>query len=106
MTIHSHAPSAPSGGVCKGANLARIILFAALLFVPRAPLVVYAQEKQEKDEKPTEPASPPPKEESSVTEHTIKIDGQNVPYKATAGMLLLKNAKDEPTALVYSTSYV
>jgi len=67
---------------------------------------MYAQEKQEKDEKPTEPPSPVPKEEASVTEHTIRIGGQNIPYKATAGVILLKNAKDEPTALVYSTSYM
>ena len=105
MTIHSHAPSAPCGGVYAVANLLRISLFT-LLFLHFTPFVTYAQEKQEKEEKTTEPPSPPPKEESSVTEHTIKIDGQNVPYKATAGMFLLKNAKDEPTALVYSTSYV
>jgi carboxypeptidase C (cathepsin A) len=88
------------------ANLARITLFSALVVLHFAPLAAYSQEKQEKEEKPAEPSSPPPKEESSVTEHTIKIDGQNISYKATAGMILLKNAKDEPTALVYSTSYV
>jgi carboxypeptidase C (cathepsin A) len=57
-------------------------------------------------DKPAEAPTPPPKEESSVTEHTIHIGGQSISYKAIAGTLLLKNAKDEPTALVYSTSYV
>jgi len=47
-----------------------------------------------------------PKEESSVTEHTIQIGGQTIPYKATASTTLLKNDKDEPIALMYSTAYV
>src|SRR6185369_2586931 len=36
----------------------------------------------------------------------ISIAGQSIPYKATASTLLLKNEKDEPTALLYSTAYV
>ncbi|HWL88266.1 MAG TPA: hypothetical protein VNO21_20825, partial [Polyangiaceae bacterium] len=67
------------------------------------------QEKETKTaekEKPAEPAPPPPKEESSVTEHSIKIGGQTIPYKAIAGTILLKNEKDEPQALIYSTSYI
>ena len=65
---------------------------------------------QEKDAKPADkptdsaPAAPP-KEESSVTDHSIKIGGQTIPYKATAATILLKNEKDEPTALVYFTAY-
>ncbi len=49
--------------------------------------------------------NPTPKEESSVTEHSIRIGGQSIPYKATASTTLLKNDKGEPTALVYSTAY-
>src|SRR5216683_3906249 len=66
-----------------------------------------AQEKEAKPaEKPAEAApAAPPKEESSVTDHSIKIAGQTIPYKATAGTILLKNEKDEPTALVYYTAY-
>jgi carboxypeptidase C (cathepsin A) len=66
-----------------------------------------AQEKESKPaEKPAEtPPGPPPKEESSVTDHTIKIGGQTISYKATAATILIKNEKDEPTALVYSTAY-
>ena len=68
-----------------------------------------AQEKEEKGaekktEKPEESA--PPKEESSTTEHTIKLGGQAIPYKAVAQTILLKNEKGEPEALVYSTSYI
>ena len=46
-----------------------------------------------------------PKEESSVTEHAIRIGGQTIPYKTTASTILLKNDKDEPVALMYSTAY-
>jgi carboxypeptidase C (cathepsin A) len=52
------------------------------------------------------PADATPKEESSVTEHTIQIGGQTISYKATASTTLLKNDKDEPIALMYSTAYV
>jgi carboxypeptidase C (cathepsin A) len=66
-----------------------------------------AQEKDAKPpDKPAEAAAPtPPKEESSVTDHTIKLGGQTIPYKATAATILLKNEKDEPTALIYYTAY-
>jgi carboxypeptidase C (cathepsin A) len=70
-----------------------------------------AARAQEKDAKPAEKPSdsaapaPAPKEESSVTDHSIKIGGQTIPYKATAGTILLKNDKDEPTALIYYTAY-
>jgi carboxypeptidase C (cathepsin A) len=74
--------------------------------------IAVAAQAQEKDAKPAEksaeaPATPPPppKEESSATEHSIKIAGQTIPYKATAATILLKNEKDEPTALVYFTAY-
>jgi carboxypeptidase C (cathepsin A) len=76
-----------------------------------APFGLRAQERtQEKEtktpekEKPAE-TTPPPKEESSVAEHSIKIGGQIIPYKAIAGTILLKNEKDEPQALIYSTTY-
>jgi carboxypeptidase C (cathepsin A) len=50
-------------------------------------------------------SEPPAKEESSVTDHTTRIGGETVSYKATAGTILLRNDKDEPTALIYSTAY-
>jgi len=50
-------------------------------------------------------AEAPPKEESSVTDHTIRLGGQTIPYKATASTTLLKDEKGEPTASMYSTAY-
>ncbi|HEX8872246.1 MAG TPA: hypothetical protein VF758_05740 [Candidatus Acidoferrum sp.] len=74
-----------------------------VFLAPRAA----AQEKEAKPaEKPAEAAAaPPPKEESSATDHSIKVGGQTIPYKATVGSILLKNDKDEPEALVFYTAY-
>jgi carboxypeptidase C (cathepsin A) len=50
-------------------------------------------------------ASESAKEQSSVTQHTARIDGQTISYTATASTTLLKNDKGEPEALMYSTAY-
>src|SRR5258708_39690348 len=88
--------------------LSRYGMFVLLsVCIAGSPSISQAQEKDDKaadkDKKPAEGA--PPKEESSVTEHTIKLGGQTIPYKATAQTILLKDDKGEPTALVYSTAY-
>lgn len=81
------------------------LVFAAFLVAGASAVSTRAQESKPA-EKPSEaPAGPPPKEESSVTDHTIKIGGQTIPYKATAATILIKNEKDEPAALIYSTAY-
>lgn len=54
---------------------------------------------------PQQPPQPPPKEESVVTEHSIRIGGQAIPYKATVGSILIKNDAGEPTALIFYTAY-
>jgi carboxypeptidase C (cathepsin A) len=45
------------------------------------------------------------KEESSVTDHTMRIGGQTIAYKATASTTLLKNDKGDSTGLLYSVAY-
>jgi carboxypeptidase C (cathepsin A) len=101
-----------ASGALTMPSLNRFTALSATLLLSLAPFAAAAQEHpQEKEtktvekEKPAEP-TPPPKEESSVTEHSIKIAGQTIPYKAIAGTILLKNEKDEPQALIYSTSYI
>lgn len=78
-----------------------------------APARLAAQEPS-KDTKPAADAKTgdaksseanPPKEESFITDHTIRIGGQAIAYKATASTTLLKDDKGEPTALIYSTAY-
>ena len=83
-----------------GTKNALMLLVATIAMSQGAP----AQESKPA-EKPAEAPAAPPKEESSVTDHTIRIGGQAIPYKATAATILIKNDKDEPTALVYYTAY-
>jgi carboxypeptidase C (cathepsin A) len=47
----------------------------------------------------------PPREESSVTEHTIRIGGQSISYKATSATMLLKNDSGAPIGSLYYTAY-
>ncbi|MGE5626266.1 MAG: S10 family peptidase [Bacillota bacterium] len=49
--------------------------------------------------------SAPPKEEKSVTHHSVSVGGKNVAYDATAGTLLIKNEKDEPVASMFYVAY-
>ena len=86
-------------------NLALLLALTLLMGVINPEL--RAQEKDAKPgDKPAEAAAPAPaKEESSITDHTIKIGGQAIPYKATAATILLKNEKDEPAAVIYFTAY-
>ena len=85
----------------------RLLLLCAASLLAFSNSGAVAQEKEAKPaEKPAEPAAAPPKEESTVTDHSIKIGSQTIPYKATVGSLLLKNEKDESTALVFYTSYI
>jgi|CZKC01.1.fsa_nt_gi carboxypeptidase C (cathepsin A) len=46
------------------------------------------------------------KEETIATDHTIRVGGQSISYKATAGTIQLENEAGEATALVYYTSYI
>jgi carboxypeptidase C (cathepsin A) len=63
-----------------------------------------AAEKPAGDE-PKKPAAEPPKAEQSVTEHSVAIGSKTVDYTATAGTLILRNDKDEPTAAVGYIAY-
>jgi carboxypeptidase C (cathepsin A) len=88
-------------------------IIAALMILSLGQPVRVAAQEPSRDSKPGESkaaeAKPapeaPPKEESSVTEHTIRLGGQTIAYKATASTILLKDDKGDPTALVYSTAY-
>lgn len=47
-----------------------------------------------------------PKEEKSITKHTVTIGGKVINYTATAGALILRNNMDEPVAFFGYTAYV
>jgi carboxypeptidase C (cathepsin A) len=84
-----------------------IVFLALVLSMMASNSNVRAQEKDAKPaDKPADAATPAPaKEESSITDHSIKLSGQTIPYKATAATILLKNEKDEQIALIYYTAY-
>jgi carboxypeptidase C (cathepsin A) len=82
---------------------------AVVLLVLGAAGRVSAQEKDAKAAAEAKPAekcdAASVKEESSVTEHSIRIGGQTIPYKATASFTQLKNEKGDVTGLLYSAAY-
>lgn len=51
------------------------------------------------------PAAEIPKSEQSVTQHSLVIDGKTISYTATAGTMIVRNAKDEPAASIGYTAY-
>ncbi|MFZ0333328.1 MAG: hypothetical protein WAN10_05895 [Candidatus Acidiferrales bacterium] len=57
------------------------------------------------DEKKAADTMQDSKEQSSVTEHSIRVGGQTIPYKATAGTITLKDAKGEPTGSMFYVAY-
>ncbi len=85
-----------------------VLCAAGMLSLGMQSSICQAQDKDAKAPDaaaaPTPPPAPP-KEESSVTDHVAHINGQAIPYKATAATIMLKNDKDEPTALIYYTAY-
>lgn len=48
---------------------------------------------------------PAPEAMSSVTQHSVRIDGQAIEYTATAGWLIMENDKGEPIARFGYTAY-
>ena len=88
-----------------------LVVFTILVVLGQASQVTAQEpdkaENSEKDAKTSKPAPEPPapKEESSVTDHTIKIGGQTIAYKATASTTLIKDDKGEPSASIFTIAY-
>src|SRR5690348_13878394 len=45
------------------------------------------------------------KEQKSVTDHSVRIGGETIAYKATAGTIILKDQKGEPTGSMFYVAY-
>lgn len=96
----------------KRIRVPAIFAIVALLLFGVCAIPVVAQEppndtKAQQPAKPSSPSNPEEntKEKSSVTDHSIRLNGQTIPYKATAGTIILKNEKDEPTASMFYVAY-
>jgi len=53
----------------------------------------------------TATASTPPKEQKSVTQGSVTVEGKRIDYDATAGTIILKNDKGEPTGSMFYVAY-
>lgn len=85
-------------------------LWLGIIFVCVAmPFAARAQEAVKPKGKPAsvpeEKTPAVPKERTVVTHASVTIDGQQIPYTATTGTLLLYNNKQEPTASVFYIAY-
>ncbi len=78
-----------------------LILAGVLCAAAQSP---EAESKKEPEAKPAAEAAPP-KEESSVTDHSIRMGGATIPYKATAGTILLKDDEAKPNASMFYIAY-
>jgi len=86
------------------------ILIVIALVAPWTSRLVRAQQAAPPPKPQEVKSSPaadlaPAREESSVTEHMIRIKGQGIPYRATAGTTFLRDDKGEPTGLMYAVAY-
>ena len=78
-----------------------LIPFAALAFSARAAddAPVAASKASAAETKPV------PKEDKSITRHSLELGGQTIKYTATAGNLIIRNDKDEPVASMFYVAY-
>ena len=83
--------------------LAMLSLCSALIFSSSTTGLARRQDKDA--QAPKTATEPNPKEQSSVTEHSIRIGGQTIPYKATAATLNLKDDKGDANASLFYVAY-
>jgi carboxypeptidase C (cathepsin A) len=90
--------------IIQQAVLGAVLIAALPLLVPVARAAAKpAVAKAVKVAKPV--PLPIPKARSVVTHHSVVIDGQRIDYTATAGTLLLYDAKHQATASVFYIAY-
>ncbi|MEO8746482.1 MAG: peptidase S10 [Rhodanobacter sp.] len=54
---------------------------------------------------PPSTSATPPTAEQSVTQGSVTVEGQKINYTATAGTIILKNAKGQPTGSMFYVAY-
>jgi carboxypeptidase C (cathepsin A) len=79
----------------------RLALVALCAFVV-LPFATFADPEPDASSAPL----PIPKQQTAVTHHSAHIGGRDIRYTATAGTILLRDAKDEPNASVFYVAYV
>jgi carboxypeptidase C (cathepsin A) len=72
---------------------------------PAAALIDASGSTAQRNAKPESAAIPVPPETSSVTQHSIRLDGHKIDYTATAGNLLLRDRTGQANASVFYVAY-
>jgi carboxypeptidase C (cathepsin A) len=85
--------------------LKRFIPLLCLLALPAAAQGPAPGAKPPEQAKPADKDKAMPEEKSSVTHHTLTLDGKKLPYTATAGTLLLKDEDGTVKASVFYVAY-
>ena len=80
-----------------------LCLIATLVLA--APLAAQQPPAPGKSEEKPQDKKPTPEEKSSRTQHSITLDGQKIPYTATASTTLLKDEDGTAKATVFSIAY-
>jgi carboxypeptidase C (cathepsin A) len=85
-------------------NLKKVLVYVTAAAALLGAAAARAADKPAGEEA-KKPAAEPPKPEQSVTRHGVTIGGRTIDYTATAGTLILRNDRDEPTASVGYVAY-
>jgi carboxypeptidase C (cathepsin A) len=81
--------------------------FLMMMLLTPAALLAQAPDAKPAEKKKEEEKKPPvmPEEKSSVTKHSITIDGQKIDYTATAANYLMKDEDGTPKASIFYVAY-
>lgn len=91
-------------------SLVAAILVSVLFFVASAGSALAQMPERRmrgpegKEEKAPE-AAEHAKARKVVTQHTLRVNGQSIPYTATAGTIILRDDKGEPTGSMFYVAY-
>jgi carboxypeptidase C (cathepsin A) len=88
----------------------RLIPSVAMVLTCTLTLIAFASEpepkkEEEKKDAKKEEKDPFKEEQKKETKSTVTINGEEIRYTATAGTILLRNPKNEPTASVFYIAY-
>ncbi len=79
-----------------------ILLSGTTLAQQKKPDEAKAQPPAETESNKAAPAS---REENSITQHTLVLNGETIHYTATAGNLLIRNAENDPNGSMFYVAY-
>ncbi|HEY3644897.1 MAG TPA: peptidase S10 [Gammaproteobacteria bacterium] len=83
----------------------RLLALLALVLPLGLGSTAYASDSPKSDAAAVPASDDKPKEDSSVSHHSVSVGGTSIKYTATAGTLLIRDDKDEPTASIFYVAY-